>query len=441
VGFFATFASVALLPCGAALAATVTTDFETFQHSCAPQSAFVACGTVNGQGGWKSAIPGNIPSLPEGYDQQVVTNADIPGHPAPASFGAKSLRISNGFNPAPPTTVPEYHFQTYSNTTDAAGQDLTNKVFTAEFSFISIHPGSEQPGLHMDVSPADDEGGRMSYIGLTDEPNGIDVLFYDTAPDGSFVPHDLGIVPRDVPHTIKFWMRLIPGKNNDLVRIFIDGHDVGQCFTTWESSYKPVPVIDRLLFRSTGAPRIDNLLGGGFLFDNVIVTTAPSNGPQGCDVPIEKKADSPTVAAGGLTGFTISVHNKGRVSERNLWVCDRIPRKTTFVSANRKLRRVGRRRCLFIARLGPGQSASFHVTLRVDANAKPGTLDNTGDETQGEPPSVVSPPGVLPSLPEPPEAPAVPAKIAETIPPVEEVTSSVKVVAKPSAPAPPPVTG
>ena len=52
----------------------------------------------------------------------------------------------------------------------------------------------------------------------------------------------------------------------------------------------------------------------------------------------------------------------------------------TFVSANRKLRRVGRRRCLVIPLLKPGQRVSFHLMLRVDANAPPGTLDNIADD-------------------------------------------------------------
>ena len=82
----------------------------------------------------------------------------------------------------------------------------------------------------------------MSYIGLkdtkTDKADGIDVSFYDTNADGEFVPYDLGILRRDKPHTIKFWMKLNPGPNNDLVRISIDGQDYGQCFTTWESFYR-----------------------------------------------------------------------------------------------------------------------------------------------------------------------------------------------------------
>ena len=62
-------------------------------------------------------------------------------------------------------------------------------------------------------------------------------------------------------------------------------------------------------------------------------------------MPIEKVADRPTVSAGGLAGYRITARNRGRLAARNLQVCDRIPRGSTFVSANRKLRRIGRRRC------------------------------------------------------------------------------------------------
>ena len=228
----------------------------------------------------------------------------------------------------------------------------------------------------------------MSYIGLTDTQAGINVLFYDTDKNGKFVPHDLGTVPRDVPHTIRFFMKLVPGPNNDLVRILIDGRDVGQCFTTWESIFKPVPApIDRLLFRSNGiSGDIPSLAGGGFLFDNVITTTAPGIGPADCDTPIDKQADTATVRAGGLAGFQITVRNRGSTVARNLQACDRIPRRMTFVRADRKLTRLGRARCLLIPRLAPGQRVGFHLDLRVDANAPPGTLANIADLTAVPPP-------------------------------------------------------
>ena len=378
----ATAAPVSALTSGVALADSVTTDFESF-----------ALGTVDGQGGWKSAVPGDIPSLPNGYDQGVVQNSG-----GPAGFGGRSFRLSNAYNPDPGTAPPEFHFQTYSTPTlQPAGEHLSNSVYSAQFSFISAHPDSEQSGLRVSVSPDMGEGGRMSYIGLNDTADGIDVVFYDTpAEDGGFEAYDLGTLPRDTAHTIRFWMKLNPGPDNDLVRIFIDGRDVGQCFTTWENFYRSasqdVPISDRLLFLSGSRDgNHPNLLGGGYLFDNVTTTTADGPGPPGCDLPIVKEATSATVHAGGLARYKITVRNRGRALARNLRVCDRIPRHTTFVSADRRLIRLGRARCLIIRSLAPGKRVSFHVELRVAANAPPGRMDNIADITPGDTPGTDSP--------------------------------------------------
>ena len=309
VGLLAALVIVALLASGVAVAGTVATDFESFN-----------LGTVNGQDGWKSDVPGDIPSLPNGYDQAVVANTG-----APPSFGAQSLRISNAYGTAPDTFPPEFEHQTYSKPTDAAGESLANTEYTAQFSFISVHPNSQQPGLRISVSPDNGHGGRMSYIGLDDLADGIHVTFFDTPnPDGDFMGYDLGTLPRNVPHTIRFWMKLNPGPDNDLVRIFIDGRDVGQCFTTWENYYReveknPVPISDRLLFLSGNRDGDrPSLLGGGYLFDNVTTTTANGAGPPGCDTPIVKDADSATVSAGGRVGYRITVRNRGRLAARNL---------------------------------------------------------------------------------------------------------------------------
>ena len=442
---FAALVSIAFLPCGNAAADTVTTNFEapTF-HACAsPQPVFAECGTVDGQDGWKSAVPGNIPSLPQGYDQQVVVNSFFG---APASFGGQSLRLSNGYNQSPQAGPPEFFYQTYSKpTTQPAGESLANTEYIAQFSFISTDPKAQQPGLFVSVSPDDATGGRMSYVGLEDTASGIDVTFYDTDAEGNFVPYDLGVLPRDVPHTIKFWMKLNPGADNDLVRISIDGQDVGQCFTTWEGFYRSVsqavPISDTLQFRSTGDQMNQSLLDHGYLFDNVSITTANGAGPPTCDLPIEKQAETRTVHPGGLVRYRLIVRNRGRLAERNLRVCDRIPRETTFVSASRKLQRVGRRRCLLIPRLGPGQRSGFHIVLRVSPHAAPGVLDNGVDETPVQPPDVPPPVTVPPGT----SKPDVPGAITETPPPVGKATAAVKVVARPRAhtPAPPPplVTG
>jgi uncharacterized repeat protein (TIGR01451 family) len=415
----ATAASMVLVVCGIAAADTVISAFEppTFHP-----------GTVDGQDGWKSAVPGDIPSLPFGYDQEVVTNAGAPG-----TFGTQSLRMSNAWNPAPDTFPPEYHYQTYSKpTTVPAGESLANTEYTAQFSFISVHPDREQPGLRMDVSPDMGEGGRMSFIGLTDTEDGIDINFFDTPEaDGKFKNYDLGTVPRNVVHTIRFWMKLNSGPDNDLVRIFIDGKDVGQCFTTWENFYRaierPVPISDRLLFRS---PNRDgnhpSLLRGGYLFDTVTTTTANGPGPPGCDLPVEKDADEGTVTAGGLAGYRITVRNRGRAVASHVRVCDRVPRRMTFVSADRKLRRIGRLRCLVIPILRPGQRVSFHIVLRVDADAPPGSMDNEVDVTP-VPPTTPGSPGPGPPSPGSPPPPPPPAA---TAPPraIARAKAKVKVV-------------
>jgi hypothetical protein len=104
------------------------------------------------------------------------------------------------------------------------------------------------------------------------------------------VAYDLGTLTRTALHTIRFWMRLVPGPDNDLVRISIDGQDVGQCFTTWENFYRAtnqqVPISDRLLFLSGNRDGDRPSLLGRL-------------------PPIVKKADSSTVRAGGLAGYQI----------------------------------------------------------------------------------------------------------------------------------------
>ena len=119
--------------------------------------------------------------------------------------------------------------------------------------------------------------------------------------------------------------------------------------------------------------------------------------PDGCPA-VDKEADSPTVTAGGLAGYRITVTNRSRRhTARNLWICDRIPRNMTFVRATRRLRVFRGMRCLVIARLLPRRSTSFHLTLRVASNAN-ATETNAAEvipgppETPGTKPPVVTKP-------------------------------------------------
>ena len=411
-------------------------------------------GSVNGQSGvggfpWKSAPLGAIPSCNPNptlgqYDQAVVANTVAPPG-EPPGFGSQSLRMSNA------CASGEFFYQTYSpREEEQVGEARLKKVFMAQFSFMS-KTRAYQPGLFLSVSPDSGEGSRMSWVGLEDTPDGIQVSVNDTPDvDGEFVAHPGPLLDRTSPHEIRFWIKVNQGIDNDLVRISVDGVDLGQCFTTWENYYRTAPeqapppnrntpaTINSLQFRS-GVQGPDELKKtGGYLFDNVSITPSDGPGPPGCDVPIEKTADSPTVTAGGRAGYRITVRNRGRLAARNLRACDRIPRQMTFVSADRRLRRIGRQRCLAIPRLQPGQRVSFHLVLQVNPNAPQGRVTNTGEVT---PPPVTTPsPG--PGSPASPGGP--PAVIATTPPPIARVRAVVKVVKRVQAQRPrarPPFTG
>ena len=91
----------------------------------------------------------------------------------------------------------------------------------------------------MTISPDDGRGARMSWVDLQDTDKGIRVNLSDASgPDGEFVTHDAGVLSRGQPHTIRFWIKVFPGPDNDFVRLFIDGEDLGECFTTWEAYYR-----------------------------------------------------------------------------------------------------------------------------------------------------------------------------------------------------------
>jgi len=243
-----------------------TADFGSF-----------ALGTVNGQDGWHSAAPGDVPALPNGYDQAVVAN----GGGAPAAFGAQSLRMSNAY------TNGEFFYQTYSPSIDnPAGESEPNQVFDGSFQFTSTSV-NQQPGLALSVSPDNGFGARMSYVRLEDAATGIQVFFDDVSPDGSFNEYDLGIYSRSVAHTVRFLIQTVPGPSNDILRLYIDGVDQGdrlhKCFTTWEQYYRvgeghEPGVINSFEFRA-GGTAVPALAGGGYLYDNVSVAARNTGGP------------------------------------------------------------------------------------------------------------------------------------------------------------------
>ena len=422
VGVLAPLVGIALFPCAIAVADTVESNFENPPFHT---------GSVNKQDGWRSAAPGEVsaafcketyPVLKGQYDQEVLGNGGgIPG------FGNQSLRMSNACG------TGDFTEQMYSKpNTEPAGEKEANKEFVAQFSFVTTKT-TPQPGLDLNVSPTDAGGARLSWVGLIETEEGTQVAVSECCeitPVGE-------PLKRGVPHTIKLWMKLNPGSDNDFVRFSIDGKDVGQCFPSWENYYRglepseePKP-IDQLIFRSRLTE--PSLLGQGYLFDNVSSTTANRAGPPACEMPIEKQADKRTVGRGGRVNYRITVHNRGGLIAHDYRVCDHIPQGMTFVSADRKLARIGAQRCLVIPSLAPGRRFSFHVELRADANAPPGNADNIAEEKP------VGPPG----------SPPVPPAAAQDLPGKTGVASAVsraeaivKIVAKWSARRPaPPVTG
>jgi uncharacterized repeat protein (TIGR01451 family) len=416
---------------GTAMADTVSTSFEGFAPGTVNQAGPLPWAPTYKQTGWHSATADAIPGLPGGYDQAVVPSGGVPG------FGTQSLRHSNAKNE--PTA--EFLYQTYSRSTmQSAGEGLPNTVYDGQFQFTSLQ-AAQQQNLYLRISPDNGEGGRMSFVGLRDTPAGIQATIFDTDVEGAFVPYDAGTYSRTEVHTVRFWIKLVPGADNDIVRIFIDGVDIGRklgvCFTTWENFYRatqqPVPAINSIEFRVQGRGGPDgvefpDLLGGGYLFDNVTTTTATGAGPgAGCNLDVDKEADARTVSAGGLAGYRITVRNRGRAIASNVRVCDRIPRGMMFVSADRRLGRSGGQRCLVIPRLRPGQPVSFHIVLQVDADAPPGTVTNIAEIT-----------------PKPPAAPIADTDVPGAIVKAKATARAraiVRVVARAAQRRLPPVTG
>ncbi len=310
----------------------------------------------------------------------------------------------------------EFFYQTYSPRESVqVGEDRVNQVFMAQFAFMST-TRAYQPGLFLSVSPDSGEGSRMSWVGLQDTPDGIQVSASDAPEvDGKFENYDLALLQnRAVPHTIRFWIKVNRGPDNDLVRIAVDGRDAGQCFTTWENYYRTAPEqapppnantpadINSLQFRSS-VPGFSGPAGGGYLFDNVSIT--PSNGPGPPDCPgggegpsppivIDKTTQTRSALPGQLITYRIGVRNRGDAPVRGVRACDRAPRALTFVRSTARLQpAAGRRLCLTTGLLGPGQRKTFRTTFRLRQNVTADTVTNgaSADIPTASAPSPVPP--------------------------------------------------
>ena len=157
--------------------------------------------------------------------------------------------------------------------------------FEAAWTFASTVKDAQQPGLSVVASPDRGDGGRMSWIQMTDEADGLAVNFYDVRGRGnpanfveSFLVHGLN---RAVPHTIALSMDFREGPSNDIVRVYVDGR-LRHTGTSWENYFRfdseaagtgnMVPIVNRILFR-TGGVAAPATSGKGFLIDNLLVAT------------------------------------------------------------------------------------------------------------------------------------------------------------------------
>jgi hypothetical protein len=246
--------------CFTGIAGADTVGTITFEPSV------YSIGSINGQNGWQMTGP---------YDANVASVSSFPdalGY----GFGTQALQISDA------VTSGSFGDQIFSPGVAFAASESGPHFFDASFSIGTTSSG-EQPGLHLSVSPDSGDGSRMSYLRFEDQPDGVHVFFDDATDPGplgtvaNFNETDIATLSRDAPHTIRFFMDLIPGPANDIVRIYIDGN-LAYTGTSWEDYYRydpeqagngnVVPSVDKLLFREAGTANAADR-GNGFLIDNV----------------------------------------------------------------------------------------------------------------------------------------------------------------------------
>ena len=285
--------SFAVLP-----GAQVAINFEPLSAG-----AWYVPGPIHFQDDWTSFGAASTGSFCAVYDHQVVLNSS--GSYSYPTFGSQSLRLSNA------VVSGCFGDQTFSKRLEhAAGESgddpsafevtpgTPRNHFEAQWDFASTVPGAEQPNLSVVASPDRGDGSRMSWVQMTDTPEGIDINFFDvqgTDNPANFVgPTNVASgLDRTVPHTIRITMDFVDGPSNDVVRVYVDGA-LRHTGTSWENYFrydteaaayggKP-PIVNRILFRTGGGPdqAAPASLGKGFVFDAFSMEsgTAPTNAEQ-----------------------------------------------------------------------------------------------------------------------------------------------------------------
>jgi hypothetical protein len=248
-------------------------------------------GPIWGQHGWTGGYCGP-------HDIEVADNSSHAG--APASFGAKSYRISNAytngcFGDSFSKSLANEAGESTAANGGLSGGSRQNR-FTVEFTFASS-TGNLQPGLNVQVSPDRGDGARMSFLRMRHTTTTLQFEFFDVqGADGTppcfqcanFVSTTLpGVYDPKVPHRVRMDMLFFEGPSNDEVRVYIDGliRHIGGSWEDYyyydtESSPNPPRVsrtVDSLLIRASGGAVPANL-GKGFLIDALTLTS----GSIGC---------------------------------------------------------------------------------------------------------------------------------------------------------------
>jgi hypothetical protein len=232
-----------------------------------PSEGYVV-GDINGQMGWTKLNPA--------FDVKV---AAVSAYPAAATyhFDSQALRLSDA------VTSGSFGDQTFSpGLAQPAGEPPLMQRFSATL-WIGTALSTEQPGLHMTVSPDNGSGARMSYLRFEDHSDGVHVIFEDVTNPGpvgtesNFVDTDIATLSRTRAHSIRFSITFKTGPGNDVVRIYVDGTEAIRG-TTWENYYRYDPEqagsgntispVNKLLFRESGDAHPANA-NKGFLVDRV----------------------------------------------------------------------------------------------------------------------------------------------------------------------------
>ncbi|MFZ1075668.1 MAG: SdrD B-like domain-containing protein [Minisyncoccia bacterium] len=245
------------------------------------ESPTYTVGSISGQDGWSSAVNPT-------YDQAVVATSTLP-----ASFGAQSFRMSDAVTSG---TFGDWVFakpliNSVGETSATAGSFAAGTKqthFEVQFDIMSTQ-ATQQPGMHLSVSPDRGDGSRMSYLRFDDLEDGIHVFFDDVTDPGpvgttaTFNEYDVGTISRTAPHTIKLTMDVADGAANDVVKVYIDGvlkHTGG----SWEDFYRYDPeqsseqsprIVKTVIFQARGTATPADL-GKGYYIDNLSLLSGPT---------------------------------------------------------------------------------------------------------------------------------------------------------------------